>query len=72
MALEPAYVIYDHRHREHTTALKAFFRECDVLTRGRFGEWEYLNMDHAILSGKRAAEELGSIVTARARGAAVS
>ncbi len=24
---------------------------------GRFGEWEYLNMDKAILSGKRAAEE---------------
>jgi UDP-galactopyranose mutase len=29
----------------------------NISTRGRFGEWGYLNMDHAILSGKTAAEE---------------
>jgi protoporphyrinogen oxidase len=72
VALEPAYVIYDHGHRDHTTALKTFFRGYDVLTRGRFGEWEYLNMDHAIMSGKRAAEELGSMLASRTRGALVS
>jgi len=30
---------------------------------GRFGEWEYLNMDKALLSGMRAAEEAKSVIS---------
>jgi UDP-galactopyranose mutase len=29
-----------------------------IIPMGRFGEWEYHNMDKAILSGKKAAESL--------------
>jgi protoporphyrinogen oxidase len=57
VTLDPAYVIYDLRHRENTRTIRDHLRSLGISTRGRFGEWEYLNMDHVILSGKAAAEE---------------
>jgi protoporphyrinogen oxidase len=56
VTLDPAYVIYDLRHRETVDALLGALAESGVFSAGRFGTWEYLNMDHSILSGKRAAE----------------
>jgi UDP-galactopyranose mutase len=54
--LHPAYVVYRPDHKEQVRALRGFFEPRGIFSCGRFGEWEYLNMDHAILSGKRAAE----------------
>jgi len=56
LKLNPAYVVYHLRHREDVDALKGFLLENGIYACGRFGDWEYLNMDHSILSGKRAAE----------------
>ena len=56
VTLDPAYIIYDLRHGENTAAIKEYLRGFDIVTKGRFGEWEYLNMDHSILGGKAAAE----------------
>ena len=56
VTLDPAYVIYDHWHEATTGLLTEWLRERDIETRGRFGEWEYFNMDHSLLSGKAAAE----------------
>jgi protoporphyrinogen oxidase len=53
-----AYVIYDLDHRKNVEAVHRYLRESRVIPIGRFGEWEYYNMDKAILSGKRAAESL--------------
>jgi len=53
-----AYVIYDLDHRRNVEAVHRYLRESKVIPMGRFGEWEYHNMDKAILSGKRAAESL--------------
>jgi UDP-galactopyranose mutase len=58
MTLNPAYIIYDLKHREKTQIIKDYLRTFNIETRGRFGEWEYFNMDHAILSGKAAAEQI--------------
>jgi len=58
LELTPAYVVYHLQHREDVDALKRFLQEHGVHSCGRFGDWEYLNMDHSILSGKRAAEEV--------------
>ncbi|MFA5268012.1 MAG: FAD-dependent oxidoreductase [Methanoregula sp.] len=55
--LNPAYIIYDLNHRENTRTLHQYLSQLHISTNGRFGEWEYLNMDQAILSGKRAADE---------------
>jgi UDP-galactopyranose mutase len=57
VTLDPAYVIHDLEHRARTQRIKAALASWDIGTRGRFGEWAYLNMDHAILDGKAAAEE---------------
>ena len=56
VTLDPAYVIYHLRHRETIGALKEALASVGVVTAGRFGEWEYFNMDHSIMSGKAAAE----------------
>jgi UDP-galactopyranose mutase len=58
VTLDPAYIIYDLRHRETVGALQGALAAVDVQSAGRFGEWEYFNMDHSILSGKRAADRL--------------
>jgi len=54
--IDPAYVIYDSHHREAVDTIHAYLHKNDIIACGRFGDWEYLNMDQAILSGKRAAE----------------
>jgi UDP-galactopyranose mutase len=54
----PAYVIYDLDHAKNVGILRSWLREHDVWTVGRFGEWQYFNMDHSMRSGKRAAEEI--------------
>ncbi|MDP2900970.1 MAG: FAD-dependent oxidoreductase [Candidatus Bathyarchaeota archaeon] len=52
-----AYVVYDLQHRGNVNLIKTYLNTIGLSSMGRFGEWEYLNMDKAILSGKRAAEE---------------
>ncbi|MCM2255994.1 MAG: FAD-dependent oxidoreductase [Vicinamibacteria bacterium] len=56
VSLDPAYVIYDLHHRRHVRTVKEHLRPLRIQTCGRFGDWEYFNMDHAILAGKQAAE----------------
>ncbi|MCX6649740.1 MAG: FAD-dependent oxidoreductase [Candidatus Bathyarchaeota archaeon] len=52
-----AYVVYDLHHQRNVNLIQTYLKSLGVSSMGRFGEWEYLNMDKAILSGKRAAEE---------------
>ena len=58
VTLEPAYIIYDLLHRRNVRTITRYLASRDISSRGRFGEWEYLNMDQAILSGRQAAEEM--------------
>lgn len=50
-----AYVIYDLDHRKNTDRVRSWLMENRILPFGRYGEWEYFNMDHSIESGMRAA-----------------
>lgn len=54
----PAYVVYDLHHRENVRAVRSWLLSQGVWTAGRFGEWGYLNMDHAMKSGHVVAEEI--------------
>jgi len=54
-----AYVIYDLDHRKNVNIIHRYLEGNRITPIGRFGEWEYHNMDKAIQSGKRAAEALG-------------
>jgi protoporphyrinogen oxidase len=56
--IEPAYVIYDLNHERHVETIRGWLASQRIWTAGRFGEWQYLNMDHSMKSGKRAAEAI--------------
>lgn len=45
---EYAYVIYDLNHRKNIDLIKDYFNNQDIKLCGRFGEFEYLNMDAVI------------------------
>jgi UDP-galactopyranose mutase len=60
VTLDPAYIIYDLQHRVNMETIKEALASWNIETRGRFGEWEYFNMDHAMLSGKAAADRFVS------------
>jgi len=53
-----AYVIYDLQHKKNVGIIHSFLKEKNIIPVGRFGEWEYLNMDKTILSGKNSADNL--------------
>lgn len=58
LIMSPAYIIYNHTHRNDVDSLHQFLRDNNIFNCGRFGEWEYLNMDHSILSGERVVKEI--------------
>jgi protoporphyrinogen oxidase len=45
---EHAYVVFDENHEAATNAVKGYLQEIGLYTLGRFGEWEYYNMDICI------------------------
>jgi protoporphyrinogen oxidase len=56
--IEPAYVIYDLSHERQVETIRSWLTSQRIWTAGRFGEWQYLNMDHSMKSGKTAAEAI--------------
>jgi len=58
LVLDPAYVIYTHTHRHDVDLIHDFLKDNDILPCGRFGDWEYFNVDKCIMSGKRVAERI--------------
>lgn len=56
--IDPAYVIYDLAHAQNVETIRSWLRENGIWNVGRFGEWQYFNMDHSMRSGRRAAEEI--------------
>jgi UDP-galactopyranose mutase len=50
------YVIYRPDRAQRVGLIQDYLRAQGIYSAGRFGEWAYYNSDHAILSGKRAAE----------------
>jgi UDP-galactopyranose mutase len=53
-----AYVIPQWHKDSAVRTIQEYLAQHDVYTVGRFGEWAYFNTDHAILSGKRAADAI--------------
>lgn len=55
MEILPAYVIYDVDHSDNVALIRTWLEEHGIQIAGRFGEWRYFNMDHAMKSGRDAA-----------------
>lgn len=53
-----AYTIYDLNREKNVMKIREFLSQHNISTIGRFGEWEYHNTDHVVLSGKRAADAI--------------
>ena len=54
----PAYVIYDLEHASNVETIRSWLSEQGIHSAGRFGEWQYFNMDHAMKSGRDMARAL--------------
>ena len=50
-----AYVIYDLYHKENMTAIREYFDKQGVILNGRFGNFEYWNMDRVIAESRHLA-----------------
>jgi UDP-galactopyranose mutase len=52
------YVIYDHNRKDAMKIIGDYLQSFDVYLVGRYAEWEYYNMDTALLAGKRLGDKL--------------
>ncbi len=55
---EYAYVIYDLNHRQNMDLIRQYFDSQGIYLNGRFGAFEYLNMDAIIRQSKQLAETI--------------
>ena len=53
---EHAYVVFDENSSASSTCIKDYLKEIDLYSIGRFGEWEYYNMDVCIESALKLAK----------------
>ncbi|MBR1486475.1 MAG: FAD-dependent oxidoreductase [Synergistaceae bacterium] len=53
-----AYVIYDINHTAHMTKIRDFYRQQGIVLHGRFGNFEYWNMDRILRESFELAERL--------------
>jgi UDP-galactopyranose mutase len=57
-AFKYAYIIYDLDHKKNVKIIHDYLKSVNIIPIGRFGEWEYFNMDKALLSGRKAASRI--------------
>jgi len=55
---DQAYVVFDENYKESIKSIRDFLSEIDLHTHGRFGEWEYYNMDVCIKKSIELSKEL--------------
>lgn len=65
--ISPAYVIYDLGHRAAVETIAAWLHSVGIHAAGRFGEWQYFNMDHAMKSGRAVAQGIVNSRSASSR-----
>ncbi len=62
-----AYVLYDNRRGSVLAEILPLLREAGIFPHGRFGSWEYLNMDAVLLKSRKLAGEIISYLNHPAR-----
>lgn len=53
-----ANVVFTHDMEEKRQILRNYLQELNIISCGRFGEWDYLWSDQSFLSGKKAGQEV--------------
>jgi len=54
------YVIYEHNRKQLVQTIHSYLEQLDIYPCGRYGAWEYLWSDQAILSGKDVVEKIAA------------
>lgn len=57
---EYAYVVYNHHYRRAIDRVKSYLVSRKIIPFGRFGGWEYLNMDAVVSRAKEIAKHEGT------------
>lgn len=57
-----SYVIYDESRKMVLKKIYQFLQSNNVFSIGRYGAWEYSNMEDAIYHGKKVAEQLSGLI----------
>jgi len=57
---EHAYVVFDENYASCTSFVKNYLKKMGIYTIGRFGEWQYYNMDICIKSSLELAKQLNA------------
>ncbi len=52
------YPIYDQHYSQATKTIKEFLLRNNIIACGRYGNWQYMSMEDAILDGQRVAEKI--------------
>jgi protoporphyrinogen oxidase len=52
------YPIYDKYYVQATQAIKNFLSKNNIIACGRYGSWQYMSMEDAILDGRQAADKV--------------
>ncbi|MEZ9922317.1 hypothetical protein AB4342_19595, partial [Vibrio breoganii] len=52
-----AYVVFDENYSESVADIMKYLESIDLTTLGRFGEWEYYNMDICIESALKVSKK---------------
>lgn len=60
LSVDPAYVIYDLDYENNVKIIHDYLHGIGIHPCGRFGDWQYYNMDHSIMSGKRVADRISA------------
>lgn len=55
-----AYVIYDEHYEEAREILHQWLSQVDILSVGRYGDWNYSSMEDALIDGRQAADWLNT------------
>jgi protoporphyrinogen oxidase len=56
---EYAYVIYDLEYKKNISMIRNYFENQGIMLCGRFGEFEYLNMDAVVRHARDLSEKIG-------------
>lgn len=58
--IDYGYVVYDDKYKKNIRIIKDYFASLKIKLLGRFGEFEYINMDEVIRRSRLLTEELNS------------
>jgi len=53
-----AYVVFDDQYKDSTAMIFEYLHQVGIKTLGRFGQWEYFNMDICIFEAMKLAKEI--------------